>query len=382
VIGQIFTVTHCAVRYYCRDEMVSMLQKAIRRGLVPRAIFAMKELYLCDDGLLPPTTIRTNLLNRLAAVVSEDIGIANPTLCVNVRRVLHLDDFRSNPPSLENIARVVQTLCQSSKCREVDEIIHVAMHTSEEHVARYDPGTGDAMPQRPFRPQKGDPDELVGFMNKFLVHLERGDALPAAYWAQKVFAMNGSCARRNTSKGKSTKGIYAVWQSLFRKNRSNYRDVDLRRDTISLKIMQTLKFFFDRRKNGRTERLPLVHAIMFACEGDLLRRDDPDFLPRLSGASKKLLREHVKVTVPDWVLDKHTRRGKSLGRGTAHFYDEGAVLVGKIRESPYAADARRMDLSREQNRETPAAGSYGKKRKQPLGGRRKNTRPLKRRKLQ
>jgi hypothetical protein len=45
--------------------------------------------------------------------------------------------------------------------------------------------------------------------------------------------------------------------------------------------------------------------------------------------------------MPDWALDKHTGRGRRMGRGTEHFFDEDAVLANEADlDDPYAAEGR------------------------------------------
>lgn len=47
--------------------------------------------------------------------------------------------------------------------------------------------------------------------------------------------------------------------------------------------------------------------------------------------------------IPDWALDKHTRRGRKMGRGLEHFRQEGAKLDKPVAESDsYIDDAYRF----------------------------------------
>ena len=43
--------------------------------------------------------------------------------------------------------------------------------------------------------------------------------------------------------------------------------------------------------------------------------------------------------VPDYALDKHTQRGKKMGRGMDHFFDVGAQLVPEPAQADYREEA-------------------------------------------
>ena len=77
----------------------------------------------------------------------------------------------------------------------------------------------------------------------------------------------------------------------------------------------------------------------------------------LARAPKSRLVEHAyvvamrrrgpRVDVPDYALDKHTARGREMGRGMSHFYDAGAVVQPAADvDDPYAARARQIDERR------------------------------------
>src|SRR5207248_1598597 len=48
-------------------------------------------------------------------------------------------------------------------------------------------------------------------------------------------------------------------------------------------------------------------------------------------------RPHLEV--PDWALDKHTARGRAMGRGDKHFQTEGTVLDQEVLPDPYKEGA-------------------------------------------
>ena len=63
-----------------------------------------------------------------------------------------------------------------------------------------------------------------------------------------------------------------------------------------------------------------------------------------------------RLEVPDWALDRHTARGRRIGRGQQHFFDEGAVLANAADlDDPYAEEGRAA-VSRRQRSENRGAG--------------------------
>jgi len=68
------------------------------------------------------------------------------------------------------------------------------------------------------------------------------------------------------------------------------------------------------------DRLFLVHAILLLCSA-----------PKSRVVDNALICEYTTHTdnkreVPDYAFDMHTQKGKSMGRGVDHFYDEGAMI--------------------------------------------------------
>ena len=64
--------------------------------------------------------------------------------------------------------------------------------------------------------------------------------------------------------------------------------------------------------------------------------------------------------MPDYALDKHTRRGREMGRGIPHFYSEGAVVspVAPV-DDPYLERAIEIDEQAERRRRQGSSGIIG-----------------------
>ena len=91
---------------------------------------------------------------------------------------------------------------------------------------------------------------------------------------------------------------------------------------------------------NRSYRLFIIHAVILLCR-----------------AKKSRLVDHATIAayevlphrdIPNFALDKHTVRGGRLGRGYAHFFDEGAKLANKADiPDPYEQRVKEFLLARE-----------------------------------
>lgn len=73
------------------------------------------------------------------------------------------------------------------------------------------------------------------------------------------------------------------------------------------------------KKNGAW-RLAISNAILALCRAKKSRESD-HYQAAVRGANVA-----GRVEIPDYALDKHTRRGKAKGRGLDHFRKEGTLL--------------------------------------------------------
>lgn len=70
------------------------------------------------------------------------------------------------------------------------------------------------------------------------------------------------------------------------------------------------------------ERLPFVHAIMLLTRSPKSRLVDNILSQYFS------FREQIEMPeMPDFVYDRHTQKGREMGRGFEHFFDESAQIV-------------------------------------------------------
>lgn len=106
----------------------------------------------------------------------------------------------------------------------------------------------------------------------------------------------------------------------------------------------TFSRFWDKkpRKVGPA-KLALANAILFMCRGEKTRLADHF----QCAITQRRFQCNTMPEVPDYALDKHTARGKQLGRGWEHWRTEGCLLIGKSAKvlDPYEDAAHKLWLT-------------------------------------
>jgi replication-associated recombination protein RarA len=89
-----------------------------------------------------------------------------------------------------------------------------------------------------------------------------------------------------------------------------------------------------KKKNDKhfPERFFLIHAVLLVVMAKKSRVVDNALIVSYNTTEAKI--------IPDWALDKHTRRGKAMGRGFKHFFDEGVKIANESGEDKYFKRAR------------------------------------------
>jgi replication-associated recombination protein RarA len=82
------------------------------------------------------------------------------------------------------------------------------------------------------------------------------------------------------------------------------------------------------------QRLQFVHAVILLAMARKNRVVDHALIYHFGNHAA------LKRDIPDCALDKHTARGKRLGRGAEHFFAEGINLANETGDDPYRELAR------------------------------------------
>lgn len=118
-------------------------------------------------------------------------------------------------------------------------------------------------------------------------------------------------------------------------------DVGLAAPEVAVQVRALSENFADQRKHNAKsksgtrsgERLFIVQAVLLLVRAPKSRMVDHVVMVLYEG-------EREPLEIPDFALDRHTKRGRQLGRGLDHFFDEGALLAGETIPDPYAAEGR------------------------------------------
>jgi replication-associated recombination protein RarA len=121
-------------------------------------------------------------------------------------------------------------------------------------------------------------------------------------------------------------------------------DVGLAEPYLPATVFALYQNWLDQRKKRDLkhgpERLFLVHAILLLVRAKKSRIVDHALITYYGN--------HARRDIPDYALDKHTGAGRRLGRGVAHFFDEGIHLENMADlDDPYRESARNAMLKDE-----------------------------------
>ena len=92
--------------------------------------------------------------------------------------------------------------------------------------------------------------------------------------------------------------------------------------------------------HGATDRpLFFFHGIRYLCSRPKTRASD-----LLKCVVEEEFRQGIYPQLPDIALDMHTKRGREMGRGTAHFYNEASrvALPAQVSEPDYLSQLKKL----------------------------------------
>jgi replication-associated recombination protein RarA len=159
-------------------------------------------------------------------------------------------------------------------------------------------------------------DELLSALQK---DIRRGNEYQAAYWGVGLEEFNSK----------------ALWNRL---RVIASEDVGLANPNATIQIDVLEKQYYDfKERDNDGYKLFLIHAIVY-----LARSPKSRLIDNLTIILYE--EEKNKLEIPDYALDKHTVRGRKMGRGYNHFFDEGAKIANQTIEDTYETKARKLKI--------------------------------------
>jgi len=164
--------------------------------------------------------------------------------------------------------------------------------------------------------------ELLSALQK---DIRRGKEYPALFWAVELESFEPN-------------GPTMVWNRL---KKIASEDIGCANPIMPV-IIETLEKQYDkaRKKGDDSCRLYLSNAVIILARSPKTRITD-DLLTFVYG---RIQHEDKKLSIPDYALDKHTLRGRKMGRGYDDFFKVGAKLANEafLGPNPYTQEAKRL----------------------------------------
>ena len=112
-------------------------------------------------------------------------------------------------------------------------------------------------------------------------------------------------------------------------------------DTNAPVLIHSLCQLAEKQDRGSGDRMLFtIHAVRFLC-GCLKDRSSDEMLNWVKRAVEK---QGEWPVIPDYALDMHTEKGKAMGRGKKHFYQEGAKISPELTDRELTYLNRIMEL--------------------------------------
>jgi replication-associated recombination protein RarA len=156
-------------------------------------------------------------------------------------------------------------------------------------------------------------DELLSALQK---DIRRGNEYEAVYWGVELDSFNPK----------------ALWNRL---RIIASEDIGIANPNATLIIDVLEKQYDDFKERDKDDyRLFLIHAILYLARSPKSRLVDNLLIT--------VYHDKRKLEMPDDAIDKHTIRGRKMGRGYKHFFEVGSLITNKAFEDIYESKAREI----------------------------------------
>jgi len=350
---------------HAKDDLLSALQKYVRRGMLDSALYVAVELERFS-ALPDARALVTNTVNRLRVILPEETaGITSPQLAAQFDK--HYRQFEANRahlPACDHQTRrramlsMVQLLVLAPKQRLISDIKAVYFNDAARELALVDEElcavyeatllidphfSGESV--YPLLP--GDSHYVRGIADGLIEAIRSKSDLGFRFMADLLRLTQEKCisvAKRSIgpSPGRAEAHPMFVAFDIFTRYAERgaqlwHRDAAPPLPQWRKRMLATLNVCFDYfRHFGYTSMGKQRHrdALLFYIWPALYCFRDVDFahnVPQPVAYSDRQVTALYDDSAParalhDFVLDQHTARGRRMGRGAAHFAKIGATV--------------------------------------------------------
>jgi replication-associated recombination protein RarA len=164
-------------------------------------------------------------------------------------------------------------------------------------------------------------DEVISALQK---EIRRGNEYNAVYWAVELESFNSK----------------AMWNRL---KVMASEDIGVAEPHAPL-IIDALESMYNYTKEKKKEeyRMFFVNAVFILARAPKCRIADNLLITLYAD-----IKLGIRLEMPDYAIDKHTFRGRRMGRGTKHFIEEGSRIKNEGIKDPYKEKAEKYLLRKE-----------------------------------
>lgn len=312
------------------DQVKSLLQKAIRRGLRDTATAAALQLY--EFMTIPGARgIVSNMLNRLIVCAGEDIGIGCIDLLQHIDQQITEIRTADYETGRHLLVKLVAAMCRATKSRLVSHtracFYFPVFAPHIQHIAlRFVPQLNEAVlaveaavaAAPPAAPQIADmnPEDLLAY-RRFVVAVRDWRVLPGSTrylgvrYALQLHASNQQYKiERGWPKKRciASSPVFFAWNWMLAAAAGAKEAIEI-----------CYKWYLNENENG----IYLMLAVCIMVTPELPRCV---IYPRID-TDGAIAAAMEPMDMPDWAVDKHTEAGRAAGKTAVDFAHEGSRVL-------------------------------------------------------
>lgn len=328
---------------YSADIMKSAMQKYIRRGRTVEAIHAAIELDLfayADNK--HGEIIRTNFLHRLMIIYLEEVSLSNISVINEVNNmIISLFKLRNERKEKEKGSTIFKE-CRVEEEKLLVKLVHILSETGHSrilsHYNSFSESVSDEVRNLSDFKEKfsrinevienkfkidlfGEDEELKKYVSNFIGGLENSD-IRAVHWAKKIMSKKST---KNNYLGRRKKAEYLIFY-ILKMYLKNYKlDKLYKFLEIMIKWYNLPQIGLQNMKEGYLCWFSIIVSILNyekICkenERNILNRPISDSKLYYSKNVSGYVNEMFDFKKDDFVLDMHTKVGKTKNRSFIHF---------------------------------------------------------------